>query len=129
MKKIFELYEDDRFVLKGTVEDLAERLIISDSAIYMAAKSGTLLFKRLSVKQVGVVYENKQTREDQKPKPKKRTKHQQKLDYIIHRLNLDRITTLKGNPEDFIEELEKEGIKITYRKSEFGRKDYLLERV
>ena len=128
MKKIFELYEDDRFVMKGTVEDLAERLIISDSAIYMAAKSGTLLFKRFSVKQVGVVYENKQTT---KPIPnhRKKSKHQEKLEYLIWHLNHYGNTSIKGDPKEYQKELQELGIDIYFYKSAFSKKDYMIERV
>lgn len=128
MRKLFELYQDGKLVKSGNADVIAEYLIVDKTNIYMAAKSGSLMFNKFSVKEIGM--ETKKKVIEPKPEgPSRKTRHQEKLEYLIQRLTRDDITTLKGNPEEFIAELKKAGIKITYRRSVFSKKDYLIERI
>lgn len=124
--KVFKLYEDGEMIMRGTAAQIADRLVMCPENVYIAAKQGMKLFKAFTVEEDGYDIEEKKLPE---PKPKK-TKHQEKLEYIIWNLvHGNGITTLKGDPKEFIDELSERGINIYYHKSVFSNKDYILERI
>ena len=123
--KRFKLYEDNTLVTIGTADELADRLITDRTNIYMAAKSERPLFKRFKVIEMG---EDELIETPKEEKPRK-SKHQQKLEYLIWHLEHYGNTSLKGDPREYLNELSERGIDIYYHKSVFSNKDYILERI
>ena len=125
--KYYALYEGDILVTKGDADTLANMLITDRSRIYMAARNKSLMFHRFTVEEC----EEPKQEPQPIPKPKRKTKHQEKLEYLVwHLIHKEGITTLKGNPGEYIKELSDLGIDVYCYHAPCGDKnDWILEMI
>ena len=125
--KYYALFKGDELIAKGNAETLANILITDKTTIYMAVKKKSLMFHQFTV----VECEEPKKEPEKISKPKKKSKHQEKLEYLAwHLLNKEGITTLKGNPGEFINELSERGINVCYYRAPCGGKnDWILEMI
>ena len=123
--KVFKLFEDGEMIMRGTAAQIADRLVMCPENVYIAAKQGMKLFKVFTVQEDGYDCEEKKI-----PELKvKKTKHQEKLEYILWHLQHYGNTSIKGNPKEYIDELEREGFHVYCHRSVFDKGSYILEQI
>ena len=129
--RLFSVVEEGKEIFKGSALEVQKHLNIpSKDIIYAYARYGHKLYGIYSFIPAGVRKSegNKKTLEKMEKAKPKPTKHQQKVEYLAwHLLYRNGITTIKGNPQEYVEDLKKLGIDITYRK--YDKKDYIVERI
>lgn len=130
--KIFSVMVEDREIFKGSAVEIQKHLnLCGKDIVYAYARYGHKLYGRYRFIPAGERKSegNRKTLkkiEKAKPKP---TKHQQKLEYLAwHLKHKEGITTLKGNPKDFVDELKEMGLPVRYYHAPLGgKKDFILE--
>ena len=130
MAKVFRVYDCGEFLMEGTAMEIAKALDMPQTdTIYVYSYTGSKYHSRYTFTGTAKDKRNMFKKDMVVERPKPKTKHQQKLEYLAWHLKyMEGITTLKGNPTDYIDELKNMGLPVRYYHTRLGgKKDYILE--
>ncbi|MBQ0112065.1 MAG: hypothetical protein KBT03_02950 [Bacteroidales bacterium] len=123
--RVYSIKENGVEIFKGTSKEICKHFGLNH------ANMGSYTCNKSLIKNKYEVEFNGETRLENIVCTPKREKPKQKstIDYLTEHLTKYGNTTLKGNPENYREQLKENGIEFTYWKSVGSRKDYILERI
>ena len=119
--KIYEVYipETNEVVFTGTSRQIAAKFNVSYANIYMYKKKCKLC-RKYQTRYVGDI-------DVPNEKPKKMSKHERTLEYLIKHLNLYGNVYLNEDPDKYLDELKKLGYRVKIDKYLSPRKkDFII---
>ncbi len=125
--KVFNVFDRDMFLMKGTAKEIAEALDMPQTdTVYVYSLTGSRYHRRYTFVSTG---ERKERHREEPEVIKPKTHHEETLEYLKWHLNYYGNTTIKGSPREYVDELEREGIRFTTIPSRFKKGHYILERI